>query len=479
MDKTNTTQEQIELTQESLPVSGKAAIHEISKKIRALKELDHDIIDVDAALRQLIMKKSTIEAIKKVHRGEILPYRNGYRTRVPDPTKKDGRRTITGATIEEVYLQLVSWYDGVVHIDNLTVDDMYHSWLEYRTNIGINPNTIARDEQHYHRYFEGTDFFRSKFTSVNKAELREFCCSVIIGKTIKHRGKNKLEKGGLTRHEWTSAKSILNGIWNYAVELDYVKYNPLTGMKFPNNLFRIPTRSTKKTEIFNQEEAAHLTTWCWDRYEADQDPASLIPPLMLEIGTRVGECVALQWQDRIDRNHLWIRRSEFKDRRTNALSVQEHTKTYKDRQLPISENAAEILDRLFAESAAIGYDGPDDWIFQRDGERITERQVNYILEVYAEENGLPVKASHKLRKTCGSNLSAMGLSDKQCADYLGNTPAVFQKHYLFDIQTDEHILDVLNRNKTLAAQRNRQRREQNAFGPNKDAKREMRLESVR
>ena len=47
------------------------------------------------------------------------------------------------------------------------------------------------------------------------------------------------------------------------------------------------------------------------------------------------------------------------------------------------------------------------------------------------------KSSHKLRKTCGSNLFKNGASAQQCSDYLGNSIEIFQRNYCFDTQTDE------------------------------------------
>ena len=99
----------------------------------------------------------------------------------------------------------------------------------------------------------------------------------------------------------------------------------------------------------------------------------------------------------------------------------------------------EILDILREKGVS-----PSDWIFTRDGERITGRQANYVLEKFAKDTGRMVKSSHKLRKTCGSRLHAKGLSPKQCADYLGNTPEVFLRNYCFDTTTDDELLALLD-----------------------------------
>lgn len=79
-----------------------------------------------------------------------------------------------------------------------------------------------------------------------------------------------------------------------------------------------------------------------------------------------------------------------------------------------------------------------EWIFSRDGKRLTERQGNYILEKFAKETGMPIKSSHKLRKAAGSDLHKKnGLTTKQCVDYLGHYELVFINNYSFDTDTEE------------------------------------------
>jgi integrase len=147
--------------------------------------------------------------------------------------------------------------------------------------------------------------------------------------------------------------------------------------------------------------------------------------------------VALCWDD-YDGETLFIHREEKKDRYTGALSVADHTKTYKNRRLILNEDAIEILEQIRAAGNS------DCWIFARDGERATSRQANYLLEKFAEENGLRIKASHCLRRTLGSKLKESGMSSMACAEYLGNTVEVFERYYCYDTRDDSHKKERLN-----------------------------------
>ena len=384
------------------------------------------------------MDKRTIEAIIKAHGYSISPYRGGFKTRVPDPTKADGRRTLTGPTKEDIYLQLIDWYSLSSLNDDLTLNGLYQLWLVHRRELQTDSGTIRRNENHFMRYLR-TDFFERKVTQINRPELKEFCHSVIRGETVVHSGKAPYVKSALTRKEWTNVSGILNGMFTYALDTGIRKDNPIAGMRFQKTLFAQPKDHTKESEVFNKSEAKQLRDWCFTQYGQEKDSALLIPALILEMGARIGECVALRWEDWYETEHLYIHRKEHKDKVTNVISLHDYNKMGKKRRICLSRKAVEILEMLRANRT-----GNSPWIFEREGERVTERQGSYVFEKYAKENGLKTKFSHKARKTCGSNLLAKGFTIKQAADYLGDTVAVFLKHYCYDVDTDQDFLKRLN-----------------------------------
>ena len=75
---------------------------------------------------------------------------------------------------------------------------------------------------------------------------------------------------------------------------------------------------------------------------------------------------------------------------------------------------------------------PKGYIFTRDGERITARQINYVLEKYAEQNDLQIKSSHKMRKTYASNLNASGVPVDEIRELLGHSNLSTTMGYLYN-----------------------------------------------
>ena len=83
----------------------------------------------------------------------------------------------------------------------------------------------------------------------------------------------------------------------------------------------------------------------------------------------------------------------------------------------------------------------DEFLFTRDGKRITERQVNYVLEKYAERMGTITKSSHKLRKTYASRVKAAGVSLDTIRKDLGHKNILTTDRYIFDTDDEDRMYE--------------------------------------
>ena len=68
-------------------------------------------------------------------------------------------------------------------------------------------------------------------------------------------------------------------------------------MTFDRGLFRQPVPKDKTTEIYNSDERAAFTNWCMSQFSETKDAAYLLPVLNFRLGMRIGEAVALKWDD--------------------------------------------------------------------------------------------------------------------------------------------------------------------------------------
>ena len=339
-----------------------------------------------------------------------------WQTYYQDPLKKK-KIEIKLATREKVIDRLVTLYKEEKHHENITLNRLYEEWIAYKETITESKNTIVRHKQHYWKYFQDTAFFKRPLKIVDRLSLQSFANGIV-------------KDNNLSSKEWTNVKTILKGMFEYALEKEMIQTNPMDRMKITVK-FRQIQRKTGSEETFNADERALLEDYLKSRYQEKKDQAILAIRLNFYLGLRVGELVALKASDIVDGKYLHIVREESRDYETNTYTVVEHTKTHRDRFIPLVPKAIELMDEILVVSSG------QEYLFAREGCRITSRQINYVLEKFASKAGLDPKRSHKIRKTVASTLNANGLPVDAIRVLLGHSNLQTTMAYLYNPLTNE------------------------------------------
>lgn len=371
------------------------------------------IEDEDSLLQYIMSTKKA--QVKKIHSYTITPpatKRGRWQTYYKGD---DGKRKILRAQTEtELVEKLFYIYYEQSTLDNLTFFDLYKEWLTFKEAITNSPNTIKRHEQHYRKHFEHSNLHTKKVRQISELFLEEECNRIV-------------KENNLTRKEWGNIRTIINGMFEYAARKKYLPENPMDKVKIYVK-FRQVNKKSGKTETYNAEELETLNQYLDRMYTETGDCAFLAVRLNFLLGLRVGELVALKWDDITDTTHLHITREETRNQYTNTYEVVEHTKTNRDRYVVLVPKALEILKRIERQG---GY------IFMRDGERIVSRQIAYVLEKYAERQGKRTKSTHKMRKTFASNLNANGVPLDCIRELLGHSNLNTTLSYIYNPLTEE------------------------------------------
>lgn len=235
--------------------------------------------------------------------------------------------------------------------------------------------------------------------------------------------------------EWCNAKGILNGMYEYAVRKKYLTENPMSKVQILVK-YRQVVRKTGKTDTYNSEELSALNEFLDRMYAESLDASFLAVKLNFLLGLRVGELVALKWSDLCDDNHLHIVREEIRDQTANSYKVVEHTKTNRDRFVILVPNAISILKRIERQG---------EYIFMRDGKRITSIRIATILRKFARYEGMPLKSSHKMRKTYASNLNANGVPLDCIREMLGHSNLNTTLGYIYNLLTENQTYDLITK----------------------------------
>lgn len=383
--------------------------------------LNFGIITTDSVLDKIMSTKR--EQIKKQHSYAITPpaSENGrWQTCYKDSDGK--RKNIKAQTEEKLLDKLIPIYFSNTHIDKLTFYGLFNEWLNYKKTIANSLNTTKRHEQHYKRYFNTSVLHNANFKKIDDLMLETECNRII-------------REFNLSRKEWGKIKTILIGMFDYAVRKNYLSENPMGKVQILVK-FKQVVRKIGKTETYNSDELKELDRYLDSMYNETNDTVFLAVKLNFMLGLRVGELVALKWDDYCDINHLHIIREEVRNQITNHYEIVEHTKTNRDRFIVLIPKAIHILQTIEHKS---------EYIFVRDGERITARQVAYVLEKYAERQDLPVKSTHKMRKTFASNLNANGVPLDCIRELLGHSNLNTTLGYIYNPLTEKETYDLITK----------------------------------
>ena len=383
--------------------------------------VDLGILDVDSVLDTLMSSKK--EQILKIHPYAITPpsTENGrWQTCYKDETGK--RKNIKAQSKEELLDKLIPIYFKNSHIDKLAFYGLYEEWLNYKATVTNSPNTIKRHKQHYRKYFEPSALHEMKIKKIDELVLEQEC--------------NRIVKDfNLSRKEWCNIKTILNGMYTYAVRKRYIIDNPMDKVQIYVK-YRQVVKKTGRTETYNTEELRELNQYLDKMYAETEDVAFLAVKINFLLGLRVGELVALKWEDCQDPAHLHIVREEIRNQETNQYEVVEHTKTNRDRFVILIPKAVSILEKIPKQGK---------YIFMRDGERLTSRQVAYVLEKFAERQGTRTKSTHKMRKTYASNLNASGVPLDCIREMLGHSNLSTTLEYIYNPLTEKETYDLITK----------------------------------
>ena len=362
----------------------------------------------------IINSDNVQKAIMNAQKEKMLSKKHPYKITEP--------KSESAQTKDALLEKLIPIYFQESHLDKLIFSDLFLEWLEYKKTVTDSPNTIKRHIQHYKRYFERSELHSMPVRQIDTLLLESEC--------------NRLVKAySMSRKEWNNVKTILLGCFEYAVRKKYITVNPMDDVKILVK-YRQVVKKTGKTETYNTEELEMLNKYLDTMYAETEDTVFLAVKLNFLLGLRVGELVALKWEDCKEQSHIHIVREEIRNQETNRYDVVEHTKTNRDRYVILVPKAISILEKIPKQGS---------YIFMRDGERITARQIAYVLEKYAERQGVATKSTHKMRKTYASNLNANGVPLDCIREMLGHSSLTTTLGYVYNPLTESETYNLITK----------------------------------
>lgn len=348
--------------------------------------------------------------------------------------KRGNRHSISAVTLEELREKeldvLRDVLDGVkVDKNNLTVNDMYNSWIQLKR--GLKENTFSNYKYMYKMFVE-PDFGKNRITDLKRSDVRGFYNFLA---EEKHVQINTID----------SIHTVLHQVLEIAVEDDYLRYNPSDNA----------LKELKKVVNFEVEKRRALTVSEQEIFEAFLRKKGQyhrwypVFTVMLWTGMRVGEITGLRWCDidleegSINVNHTLVyfdKRAE--ERCTFAINT---TKTKAgERSIPMLPKVKEafLMEKEYQRECGVKsesvVDGYHDFIFvnrfgnvQHQGTlnkalRRIIRDCNFEILDKNKQNDviiLPKFSNHSLRHTFTTRMCEAGVNIKAMQEILGHADA--------------------------------------------------------
>ena len=361
------------------------------------------------------------------HKNVIFEEGGYYCTWLPDPSAKRGRRIKRSKTKEGIEKTIADHYKELA--DNPTIDEIFKEWNDRKLDNGsIVEATHLRNQYCYERHF--IEFGKRRIKTVRPIEIQEFLEAQIKQHNMKARGFSNL-------------KGIVRGFLKRAKKHGYISFNVdemLDDMDVTDRRFKVEHKDDEKEIFFDDEVDRIIETVREHPYSNN-----LAVALMFATGMRVGEVVALKHSD-FSGMTVKIQRSETRYRlpdKTYKYVIQDHPKTDAGfRTIVIPDCYKWVVDKLKTCNPF------GEWVFvKRDHKtRITTNTIRSRVRSLCKELDIPIRSSHKIRKTYGTILLDNNVDSKLIMSQMGHTDLqVTEDHYHRDRRRVQEKQDILNK----------------------------------
>ena len=221
---------------------------------------------------------------------------------------------------------------------------------------------------------------------------------------------NELIKRGYGLSTIKKQMRIVTAPLKQASALHIISKDPGIGIRLPSR-YNV-AKPERLIEAYTDEEQTALRSVLYNGQRAGY--SAII--LMIETGLRVGEALALRWQDvQLTRKRIYVRNTVVRLANRKQSFVQDSVKSESSRRtVPLTPEAIRLLERLYERRK-------NEWVFtNRDGERLSYEALRYQTRIACQEAGIEYRGEHVFRHTFATNCYHKGIDVKILSRLLGH-----------------------------------------------------------
>ncbi len=355
--------------------------------------------------------------------GSIYPYRNGFRGEIQWTDKRGNhqRKAFYGKKKIEVKTKLDKFKRQLLlEGDNLKeADALFKEYAEY---------WLQRKAEE----LKPASFDRLEITM--RKQVLPILGDIPINKITRRDIQNFIDelRDSEENYSYSTIKKAYNAVDSclkyYYIEADINRRNPCEGIKLPQS----KKKSLSEIQFFTKEQSELIEAEA-SRLHKNGNPVYRYGQgiiFMLNTGVRVGELIALTWDDisfenrtvLINKNAVMVKQTDAKGNRHYVLVNQDSTKTSAgERQLTLCNRAVVALKELKKTGGNSKY-----VLSTKNGKQARPQNVDRMFHKILVNVGLDGvlsknHACHALRHTFATRLYESGCDTKAVSEYLGHS----------------------------------------------------------
>jgi integrase len=374
-----------------------------------------------------------------------------FRIYVKDVTKKSGRKQLFAKSLEELQDKVYQYEKGVLGNGRKTFDDVFQlveqdktKYIKDEVKLLSVQNTVLRDYSEYKRFFENTEFSRMYMDEISRKDIENIIYANLTEYDLRIKG-------------FASMKSILRGVFKKAFYEGWIQENQFERVDMKKFQSMVIANVPINQRYHSNETVKRILDYTHDyqKRRPDYMPAYALEMQIL-MGARRGEVPPLEWADinncriQIAKTQLTVKKSE-KIEKGYYVTVP-HTKTYVDREFPISDDLSEFLERL--REVHKDYYPDSKYLFPTNNPNgvITNNAVYNFYYRTCKKLGIEInrefrKGTHSFRRNAITDvINSSGGNIVLASKLFGNSPEVAKKNYFTGIDMND-ALECLNKRK--------------------------------
>lgn len=361
-----------------------------------------------------------------------------YRKRIGEPKRE---KTVYGSTPKEC-IQKMKDEEALLRIkivdqDKISLVDAMFSWLDTVKKPTLKSQSYTRLRSTIQNQIKQSDIGYIRYKSITTDDIQELI--------------NQLNEENYSHSTIKKTYDALNAFYRYASVKEKID-NPML-------LVVMPTTNNVKAEaksivFFEKEDIEKFISVCKAKYKTGSYKYKYGYALAANIylGMRMGELLALQWQDiNFNNNTIYISKTLIEEAnpeydksneslmQLNNISkvrfvIQESTKKSKNRYIPINSKAKDLLLKY---KSIAQFTDPTDFVISTSNRKTnTIKNMSDTIKAMEVEAETSVQSSstHLLRHTCASLYFRAGVPTETICQILGNTREVCEKTYIHFIE---------------------------------------------